>query len=65
MCLVIMRVLQGQPNRRTGVCDSDVFIMSGPATEEVKLCGQNSGQHGAWNVLRRLLCRASFYKAVS
>jgi hypothetical protein len=43
----IMFVLQGQPNRRTGVCDSDVFIMSGPATEQLKLCGQNSGQHGA------------------
>jgi hypothetical protein len=43
----IMFMLQGQPNRRTGVCDSDVFIMDGPVTERLKLCGQNSGQHGA------------------
>ncbi|GFG28139.1 hypothetical protein Cfor_12524 [Coptotermes formosanus] len=40
----------GQPNRRTGVCDSDVFIMSGPATEQLKLCGQNSGQHVYYDV---------------
>lgn len=43
---VTVLMLQGQPNRRTGVCDSDVFIMSGGVTQDLKLCGQNSGQHG-------------------
>ncbi|PSN34467.1 hypothetical protein C0J52_07567 [Blattella germanica] len=36
----------GQPNRRTGVCDADAFIMSGGNAQDIKLCGQNSGQHG-------------------
>ncbi|KAK9883020.1 hypothetical protein WA026_001233 [Henosepilachna vigintioctopunctata] len=35
----------GQPNRRTGVCEQDVFIMSGDDSRELKLCGLNSGQH--------------------
>ncbi|XP_067633166.1 uncharacterized protein [Eurosta solidaginis] len=35
----------GQPNRRTGVCDSDVFAVSGGPSGTLPLCGQNSGQH--------------------
>lgn len=35
----------GQPNRRTGVCDGDVFNVSGGPGGTVSLCGQNSGQH--------------------
>ncbi|RZC34751.1 uncharacterized protein BDFB_001026, partial [Asbolus verrucosus] len=41
----------GQPNRRTGVCDEDVFILSGGgASRELKLCGLNSGQHAYFDV---------------
>lgn len=35
----------GQPNRRTGVCDGDVFNISGGPRGSFLLCGQNSGQH--------------------
>lgn len=35
----------GQPNRRTGVCDGDVFTVSGGSGGPFVLCGQNSGQH--------------------
>ncbi|XP_036334631.1 uncharacterized protein LOC118745212 [Rhagoletis pomonella] len=35
----------GQPNRRTGVCDGDVFAVNGGPSGELTLCGQNSGQH--------------------
>nr|XP_023015541.1 uncharacterized protein LOC111505031 [Leptinotarsa decemlineata] len=36
----------GQPNRRTGVCEDDVFSMSvGNYTKELTMCGFNSGQH--------------------
>lgn len=38
--------LQGQPNRRTGHCETDMFHLSAGASRELKLCGQNSGQHG-------------------
>jgi len=37
---------QGQPNRRTGICDSDMFTIRGGSNAELQLCGQNSGQHG-------------------
>ncbi|KAG5899796.1 hypothetical protein JTB14_006129 [Gonioctena quinquepunctata] len=36
----------GQPNRRTGVCEDDVFLMSaGNYTKELTMCGFNSGHH--------------------
>ncbi|XP_073985894.1 uncharacterized protein [Rhodnius prolixus] len=35
----------GQPNRRTGICDSDTFRMTGGRSKDVNLCGQNTGQH--------------------
>lgn len=35
----------GQPNRRTGACDGDVFNISGGPMGSFLLCGQNSGQH--------------------
>ncbi|XP_011209114.2 uncharacterized protein LOC105230186 isoform X2 [Bactrocera dorsalis] len=35
----------GQPNRRTGVCDGDVFAVNGGPSGALTLCGQNSGQH--------------------
>ncbi|XP_058453099.1 uncharacterized protein LOC131431419 [Malaya genurostris] len=34
----------GQPNRRTGICDGDIFRLAGGAFP-FDLCGQNSGQH--------------------
>ncbi|XP_047106141.1 uncharacterized protein LOC124775354 [Schistocerca piceifrons] len=40
----------GQPNRRTGVCDSDVFLMSAGPARQLTLCGQNSGQHMYFDV---------------
>ncbi|XP_068081134.1 uncharacterized protein [Anabrus simplex] len=40
----------GQPNRRTGVCDTDVFIMKGGISRELRLCGYNSGQHVYYDV---------------
>ncbi|KAJ9599458.1 hypothetical protein L9F63_010073 [Diploptera punctata] len=40
----------GQPNRRTGVCDSDYFMMTGGSGQDIKLCGQNSGQHVYYDV---------------
>lgn len=36
---------QGQPNRKTGVCETDIFSVSGGSGRDVRLCGQNSGQH--------------------
>ncbi|KAK4874960.1 hypothetical protein RN001_014320 [Aquatica leii] len=40
----------GQPNRRTGVCDDDIFILSGGVSRDLKLCGLNSGQHAYYDV---------------
>ncbi|KAH8376757.1 hypothetical protein KR093_001165, partial [Drosophila rubida] len=47
----------GQPNRRTGVCDGDVFNISGGARGAFQLCGQNSGQHLYYDVAVRSLPR--------
>ncbi|XP_034247273.1 uncharacterized protein LOC117648983, partial [Thrips palmi] len=35
----------GQPNRRTGVCESDTFVIAAGTNREFSVCGQNSGQH--------------------
>ncbi|XP_057652599.1 uncharacterized protein LOC130891716 [Diorhabda carinulata] len=36
----------GQPNRKNGVCEDDVFLLStGNTARDVTLCGLNSGQH--------------------
>ncbi|XP_024081446.1 uncharacterized protein LOC106665445 [Cimex lectularius] len=35
----------GQPNRKTGVCDSDRFRVTGGSSHDINICGQNSGQH--------------------
>lgn len=40
----------GQPNRKTGVCEEDVFTMSGGENRMLKLCGFNSGQHAYFDV---------------
>ncbi|KAF2896996.1 hypothetical protein ILUMI_09179, partial [Ignelater luminosus] len=40
----------GQPNRRTGICDDDAFMLSGGTAKELKLCGVNSGQHAYYDV---------------
>lgn len=37
--------MQAQPNRKTGVCETDVFLMKGGTFQDIKLCGINSGQH--------------------
>ncbi|XP_026473443.1 uncharacterized protein LOC113377363 isoform X2 [Ctenocephalides felis] len=41
----------GQPNRSTGVCDGDLFTISGGATPDFRLCGQNNGQHVYFELL--------------
>ncbi|CAO1398901.1 unnamed protein product [Diamesa serratosioi] len=38
-----------QPNRKTGICDSDVFSIDGGVTSFL-LCGQNSGQHMFYDI---------------
>ncbi|KAB0793699.1 hypothetical protein PPYR_13319 [Photinus pyralis] len=40
----------GQPNRSTGVCDDDVFILSGGVSKDLRICGINSGQHVYYDV---------------
>lgn len=40
--------IQGQPNRRTGVCDSDVMRLGGGISDGFILCGQNTGQHSEY-----------------
>ncbi|CAH0564018.1 unnamed protein product [Brassicogethes aeneus] len=40
----------GQPNRKNGVCEEDIFLMTGGKTKELKLCGLNSGQHAYYDV---------------
>ncbi|XP_054267082.1 uncharacterized protein LOC128989235 [Macrosteles quadrilineatus] len=40
----------GQPNRQTGVCDTDVFYMLGGQGRSMSICGQNSGQHVYYEV---------------
>ncbi|XP_034100617.1 uncharacterized protein LOC117565558 [Drosophila albomicans] len=49
----------GQPNRRTGVCDGDVFHITGGARGAFQLCGQNSGQHMYYDVAVRTVPRQS------
>ncbi|XP_034473893.1 uncharacterized protein LOC117781250 [Drosophila innubila] len=49
----------GQPNRRTGVCDGDVFNIRGGPRGSFQLCGQNSGQHLYYDVGIRSLPRQS------
>ncbi|XP_044252899.1 uncharacterized protein LOC123003909 [Tribolium madens] len=39
----------GQPNRKTGVCEDDVFVLIG-GRRQLKLCGLNSGQHVYFDV---------------
>ncbi|XP_065355388.1 uncharacterized protein LOC135949868 [Calliphora vicina] len=51
----------GQPNRRTGVCDGDVFSVSGGPGGTISLCGQNSGQHMYYDVGGRMLPRHTLY----
>ncbi|KAJ8959223.1 hypothetical protein NQ318_022485, partial [Aromia moschata] len=41
----------GQPNRKTGVCEEDIFLMSGGSfNKELTVCGLNSGQHVYFDV---------------
>lgn len=42
---IIVR-LQAQPNRKTGVCETDTFVVTGGASNDLRICGLNSGQHG-------------------
>ena len=42
---IIYSWFKGQPNRRTGVCETDKFVISGGSTRDITICGQNSGQH--------------------
>ncbi|KAL7741846.1 hypothetical protein ACLKA6_012064 [Drosophila palustris] len=49
----------GQPNRRTGACDGDVFNITGGPRGSFLLCGQNSGQHLYYDVGTRSLPRQS------
>lgn len=36
---------QAQPNRKTGICETDVMAISSETTPEFRLCGLNNGQH--------------------
>ncbi|KAI8042412.1 uncharacterized protein LOC128263173 [Drosophila gunungcola] len=49
----------GQPNRRTGVCEGDVFSIGGGPGGNFSLCGQNSGQHLYYDVGARASPRQS------
>ncbi|EDW54087.1 uncharacterized protein LOC6613188 [Drosophila sechellia] len=49
----------GQPNRRTGVCEGDVFSIGGGPGGNFSLCGQNSGQHLYYDVGTRASPRQS------
>ncbi|XP_016945699.3 uncharacterized protein [Drosophila suzukii] len=49
----------GQPNRRTGVCEGDVFSIGGGPGGNFTLCGQNSGQHMYYDVGARSSPRQS------
>ncbi|KAJ8915019.1 hypothetical protein NQ315_015994, partial [Exocentrus adspersus] len=41
----------GQPNRRTGVCEEDIFLMNSESgVRELTICGLNSGQHVYFDV---------------
>ncbi|XP_055685628.1 uncharacterized protein LOC129791461 [Lutzomyia longipalpis] len=42
----------GQPNRWTGICEGDLFSLTGSVSSQsdFKICGQNSGQHIYYNV---------------
>ncbi|XP_017770959.1 PREDICTED: uncharacterized protein LOC108558534 [Nicrophorus vespilloides] len=40
----------GQPNRRTGVCEEDTFVMAGGNATALTMCGLNSGQHVFFDV---------------
>ncbi|KAJ6649030.1 hypothetical protein Bhyg_04262, partial [Pseudolycoriella hygida] len=40
----------GQPNRRTGICDGDIFSLTGGIGGDFILCGQNNGQHIYYDV---------------
>ncbi|XP_073820972.1 uncharacterized protein [Musca autumnalis] len=51
----------GQPNRRTGVCDGDVFNVTGGPGGTFSLCGQNSGQHVYYDVGGRMVPRQTLY----
>uniref|UniRef100_A0A6P7FGW5 Uncharacterized protein LOC114327953 n=1 Tax=Diabrotica virgifera virgifera TaxID=50390 RepID=A0A6P7FGW5_DIAVI len=36
----------GQPNRKNGICEEDIFLMTtGSNSRDITLCGLNSGQH--------------------
>ncbi|XP_050420689.1 uncharacterized protein LOC126833408 [Adelges cooleyi] len=39
-----------QPNRKTGVCETDTFVVSGARSSNLKFCGLNSGQHVYYDV---------------
>ncbi|KAL9927628.1 uncharacterized protein ACN427_001720 [Glossina fuscipes fuscipes] len=55
----------GQPNRRSGVCDGDVFQVSGGPSGTFSLCGQNSGQHMYYDVGGRIAPRQTLYGTLS
>lgn len=39
-----------QPNRRTGICETDVFLIRGTNYQEIRLCGINHGQHVYYDI---------------
>ncbi|VEN43794.1 unnamed protein product [Callosobruchus maculatus] len=40
----------GQPNRKTGECQEDIFLMTAENASTLKICGYNSGQHVYYDV---------------
>ncbi|XP_037960710.1 uncharacterized protein LOC119689857 [Teleopsis dalmanni] len=51
----------GQPNRRSGICDGDIFNVTGGPAGTFSLCGQNSGQHIYYDVGGKFLPRQTLY----
>nr|XP_022909060.1 uncharacterized protein LOC111420314 [Onthophagus taurus] len=40
----------GQPNRKTGICEDDVLLISGGSSNNLSICGYNSDQHVYFDV---------------
>lgn len=46
----------GQPNRWTGICEGDLFSVTGGVASQgdFKICGQNSGQHSESSIFHHI-----------
>lgn len=64
---VVRARFQAQPNRRTGVCETDKFVVTGGSSRDLKICGVNTGQHGTCRarVVEKTVLSIRFYPLVS